>query len=177
MIRRPRLGLPPPVPRGLPPTPRRCHRLRMGRMSPLFPPPPAAPGRLPREAPRGQRASFPAAPPSRGPSPGAWQAGSTPTIGTKPGNWSKGREGPDQATVGRGAPWGARASGCEGAVPELAGAVGFSRVSDGHSDPRQPALCLLDHGSRSSPALVHGYTPLAVSALPPPHLAKLLFTF
>lgn len=61
-------------------------------------------------------------------------------------------------------------------MPELAGAVGFSRVSDGHSDPRQPALCLLDHCSRSSPALVHGHTPLAVSALPP-HLAKLLFTF
>lgn len=145
MIRRPRLGLPTPGPRGLPPTPRRCHRLRTGRMSPLFPPPPAAPGRLPREAPRGQRASFPAAPPSRGPGPGAWQAGSTLTIGAKPGNWSKGREGPDQATVGRGAPWGARASGCEGAVPELAGAVGFSRVSDGRCDPRQPALCLLDH--------------------------------
>lgn len=109
VIWRPRLGLPPPGPRGLPPTPRRCHRLRTGRMSPLFPLPPAAPGRLPREAPPGQRASFPAAPPSRGPGPGAWQAGSTPTIGAKPGNWSKGREGPDQAMVGRGAPRGARA--------------------------------------------------------------------
>lgn len=35
--------------------------------------------------------------------------------------------------------------GWEGAVPELAGAVGFSRVSDGRFDLLQPVLCLLDH--------------------------------
>lgn len=151
-----------------------------GENEPFVPPSPRGTRAPAREAPRGQRASFPAAPPSRGPGPGAWQAGSTPTIGAKPGNWSKGREGPDRATAGRGAPWGARASGwLRGAVPELAGAAGFSRVSDGHSDPRQPALCLLDHGSLGPLQrwLVHGHSLQAVSALPPPHLAKLLLTF
>lgn len=62
VTRRPRLGLPPPGPRGLPPTPWRCHRLRTGRMSPLFPLPPAAPGRLPREAPPGAACQLPSRP-------------------------------------------------------------------------------------------------------------------
>lgn len=64
VIRRPRLGLPPPGPRGLPPTPRRCHRLRTGRMSPLFPPPP-----------RGTRA-----PAERGSPGAACQLPSRPTL-------------------------------------------------------------------------------------------------
>lgn len=62
-------------------------------------------------------------------------------------------------------------------MPELAGAVGFSRVSDGRSDPRQPALCLLDHSLlvlSSSGTRAH---PAGVSVLPSPHLCGLLFTF
>lgn len=62
-------------------------------------------------------------------------------------------------------------------MPELAGAVGFSRVSDGRSDPCQPAPCLLDHLPLVLSSAGTWAHPPAVSALPPPHLAKLLFTF
>ena len=66
--------------------------------------------------------------------------------------------------------------GWEGSVPELAGAVEFSRVSDGRSDPRQPPRACWTTGSWSSPALARRHTCWPHSAQPGPHLAKLLST-
>ena len=58
-----------------------------------------------------------------------------------------------------GVPPGVPGQGCwEGSVPELAGAVEFSRVSDGRSDPRQSPRACWTTGSWSSPALAHGHT-------------------
>lgn len=143
MIRRPRLGLPPPGPRGLPPTPRRCHRLRTGRMSPLFPPPPRGTRAPAERGSPGAACQLPSRPTLPWARPGAWQAGSTPTIGAKPGNWSKGREGPDQATDGAGCP-----QGCQG----RAAGRGQCQSWQGQSSSHGSVMGALTHASHPVPA-------------------------
>ena len=64
-------------------------------------------------------------------------------------------------------------------MPELAGAVGFSRVSDGRSDPRQPALCLLDHSLlvlSSSGTWAHPAGDVCPASSSPVHAALHLLT-
>lgn len=146
-------------------------------MSPLFPPPP-----------RGTRA-----PAERGSPGAACQLPSRPTLpwarprslagGQHPHYRCQARELEQRAGgAGPGHRWGGVPPGVsgqgdwEGSVPELAGAVEFSRVSDGRSDPRQPPRACWTTGSWSSPALAHGHTRWPHSAQPGPHLAKLLST-
>lgn len=147
-----------------------------GENEPFVPLPPRHPGACRERLPGGSvPASQPPHPPV-GPAPEPGRRTAPPLEVPSPGTGAKGgrgRTGPWRGVVppgvlGRGS-W-------EGAVPEQAGAVGFSRVSDGRPDPRQPAGCLLGH----SPMGLSGTGPGAADtrvATPSPGLGDPARTF